>query len=549
MLLTQIKDMINVGIKRQAIRSCSSWSENYRVMGSPIPGPFTFKYHPWLKEMHDSEAIENIGQKSAQMGYTECCLNRTFYHIDVKRVDCLYVLPSKSPDATDFSAARFGVALELSTHLQNLFSDVENVGHKRAGSVNLYIRGSRSRGGLKSIPVGFMVLDEYDEMDEKQVVLAVERMSGQFYKQIWKVSTATLPKFGINKEFLRSTQEHFFFPCPSCSRFIELTLENLVVATDNLMDPKIHESHLKCVKCGNKLDHVNKHEYLGNGKWVQSIATADPDVRGFYINQLYSSTVSPVEMARAYLKAQMDPSEEQEFYNSKMGQAHFVDGAKISDEDIQKCTRNYGMLLAGDPKALITMGIDVGSWLHYEICEWQVPSYVDVNTNAQCRVIKVGKVRHFEELDSLMAQYQVKGCVIDKQPEARKAKEFADRFYGYVKLCHYGRGISSKTIQVKSEDNEIVIDHQINVDRTSWLDQSLGRIMSGKIDLPHNLPEEYKEHLKNQARQYEKDADGNPTGKYVSLGPDHYGHARNYSEIALLVALSKTMNADIGAFL
>jgi phage terminase large subunit GpA-like protein len=130
--------------------------------------------------MHDSEAELNVGQKSAQMGYTETVLNITFYNIDVRNIDCLYVLPAKTPDASDFSAARFDPALELSPHLSKIFSEVKNVGHKRAGTTNLYIRGSRSRAGLKSVPVGFIVLDELDEMTQENVRwLLKERRSGQ----------------------------------------------------------------------------------------------------------------------------------------------------------------------------------------------------------------------------------------------------------------------------------------------------------------------------------------------------------------------------------
>ena len=35
----------------------------------------------------------NVGMKAAQIGYTESVLNRTFFTLDVKRQDVLYVLP------------------------------------------------------------------------------------------------------------------------------------------------------------------------------------------------------------------------------------------------------------------------------------------------------------------------------------------------------------------------------------------------------------------------------------------------------------------------
>jgi phage terminase large subunit GpA-like protein len=114
-------------------------------MGHPYPGLWTFDHHPWLKEMHDCKATIKVGQKAAQCGYTEWALNESFYFNDIRRMDVLYVLPNTRPDAADFSSSRFDKALELSEHLRKLYSEVQNVGHKRAGSTNLFIRGSNSR--------------------------------------------------------------------------------------------------------------------------------------------------------------------------------------------------------------------------------------------------------------------------------------------------------------------------------------------------------------------------------------------------------------------
>ena len=88
-------------------------------MGQPFPGPWSFKYHPWIREMHDATEEMIVGQKGAQLAFTECVLNKAFFNIDVKGVSVLYVLPANTPDASDFSKARFDPALELSPHLSS----------------------------------------------------------------------------------------------------------------------------------------------------------------------------------------------------------------------------------------------------------------------------------------------------------------------------------------------------------------------------------------------------------------------------------------------
>lgn len=542
-LLDLFKERIASGLQRKSITKCSQWAETYRIMGPPFAGKWNFRHHPWLWEMHNSEAEFNVGQKSAQMGFTETALNITFYNIDIKGVNCLYVLPTKTPDAGDFSASRFDAALELCPHLQNMFSDVKNVGHKRAGNANLFVRGSRSRAGLKSIPVAFVVLDEVDEMDQDNIPLALERSAGQVEKAAWAISTPTLPMVGINKLYEESSKEHYFFKCTSCSRHIELTFPDcLEITAEEVTDPRVEESFLKCSACKNKLIHETKPDWLQKAIWVPSYS--DRPHRGFQINQLYSSTVAPAKIAKSYLRSLSDPTEEQEFYNSKLGLEHIVAGAGVTEGDLERSRGSHKKGLRS--QFITTIGIDVGRVLHYEIDEWRIPGNVnsiDLNVMARCRVIDFGKLQHFEELDELMRSYRIHAGVIDANPERRKAYEFAMRFPRIIYLCFYGVGMQGKQIHVGKD-----MEPTITVDRTSWLDLSLGRFKSlePSIKIPIDVNLEYKEHMKSLVRVFERDKLGNPIGRYVKgSGEDHYAHARNYAEIALPFACSFATNQDI----
>jgi hypothetical protein len=534
-------ERLSQGLLKSKLTKCSTWAENTRIMGRPYPGPWNFKHHPWLKEMMDAEEDFCVGQKAAQMGYTECVLNRSLYKMDIEGSNVLYVLPTKTPDATDFSSSRFDPALELSDHLSNMFSDVKNVGHKRAGSVSLFIRGSKSRAGLKSIPAGFIVLDELDEMDQDNIPLALERTSGQLVKQVWKISTPTIEDHGINIDFKNSTQEHFMFPCPSCSRFTELIYpECLVIPTDSEDDLRC--AHLICKECKNKLNHEEKHIFLSKGKWVPE--NDQKEARGFYINQMYSSTITPENIAKTVILSRRNAADEQELYNSKLGLAHSVAGSRITEEQLVSCTGEY---VNGNKSfsGVIVMGIDVGKWIHYEIGCYNFPerrgaATTDLNAKCTYRMMFEGKALQFEELDSVLDEYKVQTAVCDIQPERRKAYEFSSRNYGRVRLCYYAEGIAGKLI--KEDESE----QMIAVDRTSWMDAALNRFKVNKITLPINLSNEYKEHLKAPTRIYEKDNKGNPVARYVNGKlNDHFAHARTYNEIALAVAAGQSLPRSI----
>lgn len=537
---------VSAGLKRRSIQSTSAWAREYRVMGKPFPGPWRTKYHPWADDMMDCKSESMIGQKGAQLCFTEVALNKSLAAIDLNGDTVLYVLPTDS-DASDFSSGRFDPALELSPHLRSIFSDVKNIGHKRAGTASLYVRGSRSRSKLKSIPAAIAMVDELEEMKQENIPLIWERMSGQPISQRFLLSTPTAPDLGINEYFNMSTQDHWFFKCPSCSRRTELIFpECLVVTGETWSDPDIYGSHLICKECKNKLEHKAKHEFLAKangGQWVSSFTNRIE--RGFHVSQLYSSTVKPYALAQSYLKGKENSADEQEFWNSKLGLPHQPKGAKVTDTDIKNCMGSYIMLPYGPVTGLVTMGVDVGSMLHVSIDQWferrEVPSHYDVNMRHTRKALKIVTVTNFEELITLFRDYNVLCGVIDANPETRKAKELCQKLMGYFWRCYYARGINSRELSMDEDD------YKVSVHRASWLDISLRRHMNRTVLLPRDTPEEYKENVKALVRLLEKDKDGNPVAHYVKGSkPDHYAHAINYSEIALRLAVQSGGSYNIG---
>jgi len=536
-------EALSQGLQRKTYDKCSRWAKNCRVMGGSYPGPWSFKHFPWLKDMHDADDPECVGQKAAQLGYTEVGINRTFYMVDIRKIDCLYILPTKTPDASDFSSSRFDGALESSIYLNDLFTDVKNVGHKRSGSINLYIRGSRSRAGLKLIPAGLIIIDELDEMIQENIPLALERQSGQIYKQVWYISTPTVDGYGVNVYFLKSTQEEFFFKCPCCSRSTRLIFpECLVITSDDPDNPKIKDTYIVCKECKNRLPHETKYEWLESGIWVPK--HDNKMLRGFHINQLYSPTVEPYKLAISYLRAQTNPADEQEFYNSKLGLPHIAKDSKVTDQDILNCMGNYtnGLVTGG----FITIGIDQGKWLHYVVQEWTQKDLIlapDINMASLGKILKIGKCLHFGELEILLNTYRPIMTVIDSQPERRLAYEFAQKYWGFIKLCYYGTNIASKQINEGKDDME----QCVTVDRTSWLDLSLGRIRNQTTKLPLDTPFEFRNHVKSLVRVPGKDKFNNPTNTYLNTAADHYGHALNYSEIALALTAGMGQSQSIAS--
>lgn len=546
-IAAMLAQVISTGFRRKSIVTCSKWAEKCRVMSKPFPGAYSFKYFPWAQAMHDCNAEKWVGMKAAQLGFTEVALNRTFFTIDIKRVDCLYLLPSQTPDASNFSASRFDPALELSPYLNDLFGDANNVGHKRAGATNLFVRGTRSRTQLKSIPSGLIVFDELDEMTQKNLSLAEQRQAGQVEMQQIRISTPTTKGRGIDLEFEESDQQHFFFRCPACNRYIELTQKNLIITAEHIHDARIRNSHIECNECHATLPHQNKYEWLSLDRKPEWVAANQQGLwTGFHVNGLYSSSIlrEPEKIAIHTFEAKEDEGKEQELFNSVWGIVHEVKGARISDSNIEECIREYTLKPMIPPGSLVTLGADQGSKIHYEIDLW-IPlsnphTVIDINRMYIPKLLDEGFVHDFEELDKFMLRWQIKGAVIDAAPDKRAALDFANRFPGFVYTCFYPEGLSTRNINMWAGQPTI------SVDRTSWLDLSLGRFKHKQILLPKNLSEEYKKHIKAPVRKPEKDRNGNPIARYVvgERVADHLAHARNYSEIALQIALKGIGNQN-----
>jgi hypothetical protein len=545
-LVEDMRAQIGEGLTRSAITKTSEWAEKYRVMGKPFEGPWSFDHHPWTKELHDCEQEHMCGQKAAQMGYSEVAINKAFKRIDIDRESVLYVLPTERPDAVDFSSSRFDPALEMSPHLRGLFSNTKNLGLKRAGNACLYVRSARSRSQLKSIPAGHLTMDEMDEMEKWSIAMARERASGQETKSEFDISTPTAPDFGINEVFQISDQREYIFRCPHCSRLTMLTYpECIVITAERYHENSIRDSYYICAECKHKLNQETKGDWLGFNNAYWEAMNKGSLIAGFHINQMYSFTIRPWEFAKNALAAAISDVDEQEFYNSKLGLPHVVEGSTITDKDLKDCEGGYEMAYSvKSTDRFVTMGVDVGKKLHIEITEYLSDpdaKTIDISLQAQARVLWAGTRSEFEELDHLMLLYNVSCVVIDLQPEQRKAKEFCRRWMGIAYTCTYGNAVSGRDL-VTHEDYG---DLRVTVDRTSWLDLSLGRFKRQAIKLPVNLELEYKEQIQAPKRIYKKNPQGEPVGRYVETKADHFAHARNYNEIAFRLSMSLGGNSDI----
>lgn len=537
------------GLNRASIVTCSQWATKYRVMNEPFPGPMSYIYHPWLIDIQDSKSLERVGQKAAQMGYTEAAINLTFYSMDILGKDVLYLLPT-STDASDFSATRFNPALINSDYLRGFFCETDNVHLKRSLRNSLYVRGSHSRSKLKSIPTPVIIFDELDEMPKQTVALAEERQSGQRVDStlIFKLSTPTITGYGINLAFNLSNQKYYHFKCPGCSRYITLDYpQNFQLVGDGIHDIRLRDSFFKCHLCDKKLDFDLKKDFLkhkslgGTGEFVATYP--DREIDGFCINQMYSMAKAglPYELAKAVLLAETDPTREQELYNSKLAKTHSTKGAKVDDNMFSDKIRNHKKK-DYNFDTFRTMGIDVGLYFHVVIYEWYFESKHAFSMNERYRpkLVLEDKTHEIEEVFQWFNDARCIAAVIDAEPERRLSISFAQRLPGRIYTCDYLYTQAGREVIISEEELTL------KVNRTAWLDLMFSRYKNKQgIMLPSDVSEEFRQNIKEPTRVFREDKWGQPYGVYLNVGPDHFAHASTYAEIALPLGVAIGSNQDI----
>lgn len=448
--------------------------------------------YPFLEELYLELSKGNrvVVQKPTQVGLTELAISAAFFFLDTKSEHVLYTLPT-SNQLGDFANSRIDPIIENSPYLSNLFSDINNVGLKKAGDHAIYLRGTNSKSGLEEVPVGFLIRDELDRMDRENADLAENRLGASQYKWQFDLSHPTYPGGPIDKLYQGSSRAKWYVKCPECGKVQTIDWE------ENFYD----ENNLHCQGCGTSWI---KEDLWNYGKWIHD--EPENPVRGYQFSKFLSPMTELDEMVQAFEDAKAEGGYKlEQFYQHVLGKPYAAEGTKLDRSDVER-------FMVGPPMGetipeISVMGVDVGNWLHYWIQDGE-------------QVVKLGKTESFEMLKQPISEYNVNRIVIDALPEKRKAREFIRSLDIQGWLCMR----SDRLQKEKIEKDEI-----IKVNATEHHDKFMGQFNSESIILPSDLPEEAKEHLTAPVRVTEEDKSGEIKARWEK-NVNHYWDAGCYAK-------------------
>jgi len=236
---------------------------------------------------------------------------------------------------------------------------------------------------------------------------------------------------------------------------------------------------------------------------------------GWWISQLNSAYVEP----SAILKAYQENNNPTEFYNSKLGMAYIAAENRLSISDVYAaCGQDAMLVKESNPCAA---GIDVGATLH-----------VVIGFKPRERTLEIchlARVSSFNDVHDLCKRFNVQFAVIDREPETRKALDFAASESFPVFLCDYQESVKGAAAWDEAK-------MLIRVNRTEILDSTHDLFMKpGSIILPRRCEEVdiFADQVRNCVKILEEDQEtGSRAYRYRKTGPDHFRHALAYFLLA-----------------
>lgn len=402
----------------------------------------------------------------------------------------------------------------------------ESMSLKHVGGGTIAFVGSNSASSFTEFPADDVIIDELDQCDQKNILMADERLSNSDDPRRIYISNPTVEGFGIDDVYADSDKKHWFVKCIHCGHWFEMDWFKTVVreiGEDDyaVRDPEwaLYEkddARVMCPKCTKSIDR-----YMP-GEWVKELSNIK-DKSGYQISKIFSSKTRLDELLGKFDKALVNPDKMQRFWNADLGKAYTADGAKITLGDLQKATGEHKMnsTIKGYP----VMGIDVGALCNFVI------GYIQPDGS-----IKVGEIGVLQTNAGIIAQKamlnKIKIIVIDARPEMFLVRTLKELFPRTIS-CFYAEEATRETVDRY---------RNVRVDRTTTLDSVKEGLVTGKYILPIDWQrvKGFASQMMAATRIFDPEAHKGQGAYRWTEGSkaDHYHHGFNYMSIAVrLVAL------------
>ena len=473
--------------------------------------PLAFDRRPYLIDILKDYSPHIVYKKSAQVGITMCGgIAKCLFAVDTLGITSIYTFPT-ARDVNDFSKARFRFIVRNSRYLQSKIGDIDNAGMVRIGNSVIYFRGTWTNRQALSVPSHLNVHDELDFSDPGVRETYSSRLdAAEFdwhgepqYGWEWDFSTPTLPKFGISALYDISDQHQWWVRCSGCNR------RQRVSFFKNMRKHRKGPHYFGCLKCDKELDRTV-------GRWTARNPGAH--IRGYHITQPMCAFINAEKLYTTWQTLKKDSKGIRKFHNFNLG-IEYEDGTEALTRHLVLSRVTEGTVDNGS----IFIGVDQGDILHVEVTKI-------IGKNIR-RIIWIGTLSSFDELERLFDHYNPRVAVIDALPNHHDVLELTKKRHN-VYAAYYGKEVNLERKYWKDD----LANKEVKLPRTDLLDKTASQWHKGEVVIenyiPANFIEDFADQMSNAKRTFQENKEGDQKAVWVPVDDDHYRHADAYNWVA-----------------
>lgn len=538
---------------------CAFLTKHTRLRGEP----FSFLNHEYQQRILEDSSTDKVIMKSAQMGISEMSGRMAIAYCNlIDSFNVIYTLPSAHA-SEDFMKTRIDPVITASPYLMDTISKaVDNTMVKRFGDSHLYLKGAQKDSQAISVPADMMINDEVDNSNKNVMTLFESRLIHSPYQFKVRLSTPSIPNYGIHAMFQQSKRHLHFCKCTGCNHWFEPDyhkhvripgwmgdLESIVKSTFSDPDFRWSESYVACPRCGKRADlsEINRD-------WVCENPESAFVATGYHVSPFSAPNVITVG---SLVKASVEYERKQDFYNQRLGKPLEDAESMLAEQEL----RDVIVSVDAPTSHPCVLGLDLGTYCAATICK--------VLPDDHLLIIHTEKIPLFElerRYGELVRQFNVQMAVADYLPYTETIYRLQQKFQNLFACVYQRQTKSTQMYRVVERDEEKDEGQpkirQVTVQREKVFDVIMDRLRSKHI-LKKRDPDAHKDdmwvtELMDQKRVREFDGDGPIFVWQKTQGNDHYHHsllyawvaskimgvARNTQAIPSLVAKFRVRNQD-----
>lgn len=493
---------------------------------------FSFSGHTYQRTILEDPSPNLVIIKSAQIGISEMSARLTVARAAlINGFSSGYLLPSASA-AKHFMQSRIQPLIDSSPYLRDMNSkDVSNTAVIKLGDSYIWGKGCQVERQALSTPLDLCVFDEIDAADQEVMTLFESRIIHSPYKMTVKLSTPTIPNYGVSKAFDQSKRKFNFAKCGSCGEWFYpdyyahvrvpgYTKDLREVGKRDFASPNFRwmEARLECPSCGKP---VNQHEV--QREWVVENPGDAYFDSGYRVSPFESHAVTCADL----VKASVTFERPQHFVNQRLGLAMADSETAFDDEELERAIISE---YPGGGHSYV-LGLDVGN-----TCWAVVAAVFADNTLVIVRVEKIPAHIAVKRTQEIVKQYKVRMVVVDRGP----LTELCYQIQQAIRNSFAAVFVQSKNVELfrvvdKEDDLSKGVEgmRQVNISKDQCMDLIMMMVRSGQVKkVSDENDREWKTHMADNKR-LKMFKNGEMVMTWVKTdGIDHWHMALIYALVA-----------------